>query len=85
MELYLITTVTNGRNLSLEYRMIEMKTDMRKNFCKKNKERIVNTVSLINLVSKYNIKIKGNRVIMPNSEVARKFYKELFSVNMSVF
>lgn len=75
--LYLIETANNGRGNALEYKMIEAKKDMRKRFCKENKDSIINTIELITLISKYKIQIKDNRVIMPSGEVGYKFGREL--------
>lgn len=79
MNLYLIETITNGRNNKtvLEYKMVEKKKDMRTKFCKENESMIVSPVVLISLISKYKIQVKDDRVIMQNGEIAYKFRKEL--------
>lgn len=75
MKLYLIKTITNGKDLGLEYKMVYEKEDMRKSFCKEHKNDIVNPIDLINAVNTVGAIIKENRVIMPNGSIAYKFCK----------
>lgn len=69
-KLYLIPTVTTNTGLPMEYRMILHKEDYRHFFCKENKDRIVNPIFLCNMISNYRVRVKGDRVIMPNANIA---------------
>lgn len=78
MKIYLIPTVkaSNGKTI-LEYRIVETKRDMRKKFCKENENRIVSARAISSAISKCNVVVKGERVILPSAEEARKFCEEI--------
>ena len=81
MTMYLIPTVTNGgsgkKSIVLEYNLVERKRDMRFKFCKENKNNIISKEILEKLTYKYSVKIKGNKIIMPNGDTAYRFGREL--------
>lgn len=75
-QLYLIKTATTSNSeIGMEYKMIYENVDMRKTFCKKNKESIINPISLINAVQQVGAQIKGDRVIMKNGKMSYDFSK----------
>jgi hypothetical protein len=78
MKIYLIPTVkaSNGKTI-LEYRIVEAKRDMRKKFCKENENNIVTARVIASAVAKCNVIIKGERVILPSADEARKFSEEI--------
>lgn len=78
MKIYLIPTVKSSKGKTiLEYKIVEMKRDMRKKFCKKNENNIVTATAVASAVAKCNVIIKGERVILPSAYEARKFSEEI--------
>ena len=76
---YLIPTIFGSR-VAMEYRIITRKRDMRTRFCKKNEKYIINTDVLNNLVNKYDLIIKDERLIARNGKQAYAFSKALKEV-----
>ena len=76
---YLIPTVFGSR-IVMEYRIITRKRDMRTRFCKKNEKYIIDTDVLNNLVNKYDLIIKDERLIARNGKQAYAFSRELKEV-----
>ena len=75
---YLIPTVFGSR-IVMEYRIITRKRDMRTRFCKRNEKYIINTDVLKNIVDKYDLIVKGERLITRNGKQAYVFSKALKS------
>ena len=75
---YLIPAVFGSR-VTMEYRIITRKRDMRTKFCKKNEKYIIDTDVLNNLVNKYNLIIKDERLIARNGKQAYAFSRVLKS------
>ena len=73
MTTYLLPTVLTGKNLPMEYRIVERKRDMRTKFCKKHESNIIDRDTLDEFIKCYNILVKGDRVIMKDSKQARIF------------
>ena len=64
----------------MEYRIITHKRDMRTRFCKRNEKYIIDTDVLNNLVNKYNLIIKDERLIVRNGKQAYAFSRALKEV-----
>ena len=79
MTTYLIPTIFGSR-VTMEYRIITRKRDMRTRFCKKNEKYIIDTDVLNNLVNKYDLIIKDERLIARNGKQAYAFSKALKEV-----
>lgn len=77
MTTYLIPTVTNGKKLVLEYRVVRRKKDMRTSFCKVNEKNIVDSWGLTKAILNNKMIVKDDRVIAPNGGSAFRFKKEL--------
>ena len=75
---YLIPTVFGSR-VAMENRIVICKRDMRTRFCKKNEKYIIDTDVLNNLVNKYNLIIKDERLIARNGKQAYAFSRVLKS------
>ena len=75
---YLIPTVFGSR-VTMEYRIIICKRDMRTRFCKKNEKYIIDTDVLNNLIDKYNLIVKNERLITRNGKQAYVFSRALKS------
>ena len=75
---YLIPTIFGSR-IAMEYRIITRKRDMRTRFCKKNEKYIIDTDVLNNLVNKYDLIIKDERLIARNGKQAYVFSRALKS------
>ena len=73
MTTYLLPTVLAGKNLPIEYRIIERKKDMRTKFCRENEKYIIDRDTLNEYIREYNIKVKEDRVIMKDGRQARIF------------
>ena len=78
MTTYLIPTIFGSR-IAMEYRIITRKRDMRTRFWKKKKKYIINTDVLNNLINKYNLIVKGERLIAKNGKQAYVFSRALKS------
>ena len=78
MTTYLIPTIFGSR-IAMEYRIITRKRDMRTRFCKKNEKYIIDTDVLNNLVNKYNLIVKDERLITRNGKQAYAFSRALKS------
>ena len=76
MTTYLIPTIFGSR-VTMEYRIITRKRDMRTRFCKKNEKYIIDTDVLNNLINKYNLIVKDERLITKNGKQAYAFSKVL--------
>ena len=76
---YLIPAVFGSR-IAMEYRIITRKRDMRTKFCKKNEKHIIDTDVLNNLVNKYNLIVKDERLIARNGKQAYAFSRALKEV-----
>ena len=79
MTTYLIPTVFGSR-VTMEYKIVTCKRDMRTRFCKKNEKYIIDTDVLNNLVNKYDLIIKDKRLIARNGKQAYAFSRELKEV-----
>ena len=79
MTIYLIPAVFGSR-IAMEYRIITRKRDMRTRFCKKNEKYIIDTDMLNNLVNKYNLIVKDERLITKNGKQAYAFSRALKEV-----
>ena len=73
MTTYLLPTVLTGKNLPMEYRIVERKRDMRTKFCKKHESNIIDRYTLDEFNRTHNIIVKGDRVIMKNGKQAKTF------------
>ena len=73
MTTYLLPTVLTGKNLPMEYRIVECKRDMRTKFCKKHESNIIDRYTLDEFNRTHNILVKGDRVIMKNGKQAKTF------------
>ena len=73
MTTYLLPTVLAGKNLTIEYRIVERKKDMRTKFCRENEKYIIDRDTLNEYIREYNIKVKEDRVIMKDGRQARIF------------
>ena len=73
MTTYLLPTVLAGKNLPIEYRIVERKKDMRTKFCMENEKYIIDRDTLNEYIREYNIKVKEDRVIMKDGRQARIF------------
>ena len=78
MTTYLIPTIFGSR-IAMEYRIITRKRDMRTRFCKRNEKYIIDTDVLNNLVNKYNLIVKDERLITRNGKQAYVFSRALKS------
>lgn len=76
IETYLVKRVTSG-NLAMEYQVVRMKPDMRKKFCKKHQEDIVDCWELVKAILQHGMKVKDNRVIAPNGKTAYEFSRTI--------
>ena len=76
---YLMPTIFGSR-IAMEYRIITRKRDMRTRFCKKNEKYIIDTDVLNNLVNKYDLIIKDERLIARNGKQAYAFSRTLKEV-----
>ena len=76
---YLTPTIFGSR-IAMEYRIITRKRDMRTRFCKKNEKYIIDTDVLNNLVNKYDLIIKDERLITRNGKQAYVFSRALKEV-----
>lgn len=79
MTTYLIPTVFGSR-VTMEYRIITRKRDMRTKFCKRNEKYIIDTDVLNNLVNKYDLIVKDERLIARNGKQAYVFSRALKEV-----
>ena len=79
LQTYLIPTIFGSR-IAMEYRIVTRKRDMRTRFCKKNEKYIIDTDVLNNLIDKYNLIIKDERLITKNGKQAYAFSRELKEV-----
>lgn len=75
---YLIPTVFGSR-VAMEYRIVICKRDMRTRFCKRNEKYIINTDVLNNLIDKYDLIVKNERLIARNGKQAYVFSRALKS------
>ena len=75
---YLIPTVFGSR-VAMEYRIIIRKRDMRTRFCKRNEKYIIDTDVLNNLIDKYDLIVKNERLITRNGKQAYIFSRALKS------
>lgn len=75
---YLIPTVFGSR-ITMEYRIITCKRDMRTKFCKRNEKYIIDTNVLNNLIDKYDLIVKDERLITRNGKQAYIFSRALKS------
>ena len=75
---YLIPTVFGSR-VTMEYRIVICKRDMRTRFCKRNEKYIINTDVLNNLIDKYDLIVKNERLITRNGKQAYVFSRALKS------
>lgn len=73
---YLIPTVFGSR-ITMEYRIITCKRDMRTKFCKRNEKYIIDTNVLNNLIDKYDLIVKDERLITRNGKQAYVFSRAL--------
>ena len=64
----------------MEYRIITRKSDMRTKFCKRNEKYIIDTDVLNNLVNKYDLIVKDERLITRNGKQAYVFSRALKEV-----
>lgn len=78
MKTYLVPATTNGKDAIMEYRIYERKEDMRTRFCKENKNNTVDVIKMLNAIKNNLMIVKGNRIIAPTAEAARKFRKEVY-------
>ena len=90
-QFYLLHTVTNSKNIPLEYSLIKRKRDMRFKFCKVHDKDIIDFEFLAKLIHKHNMEVKpinnfyglniNNmplvRIIAPNGKTAYEFYRDL--------
>lgn len=76
---YLIPTVFGSR-ITMEYRIITCKRDMRTKFCKRNEKYIIDTNVLNNLIDKYDLIVKDERLITRNGKQAYVFSRALKEV-----
>lgn len=74
MTTYLLPTVLTGKNLPMEYRIVECKRDMRTRFCKENEKYIIDRDTLNEYIREYGIRVKGDRVMMKDGKQARIFH-----------
>ena len=74
MTTYLLPTVLTGKNLPMEYRIVERKRDMRTRFCKENEKYIIDRDTLNEYIREYGIRVKGDRVIMKDGKQASIFH-----------
>ena len=74
MTTYLLPTVLTGKNLPMEYRIVERKRDMRTRFCKQNEKYIIDRDTLNEYIREYGIRVKGDRVIMKDGKQASIFH-----------
>ena len=74
MTTYLLPTVLAGKNLPIEYRIIERKKDMRTKFCRENEKCIIDRDTLNEYIREYGIRVKGDRVIMKDGKQASIFH-----------
>ena len=74
MTTYLLPTVLTGKNLPMEYRIVECKRDMRTRFCKQNEKYIIDRDTLNEYIREYGIRVKGDRVIMKDGKQASIFH-----------
>ena len=79
MTTYLIPTVFGSR-ITMEYRIVICKRDMRTKFCKKNEKYIIDTDVLNKLIDKYDLIIKDERLIVRNGKQAYAFSRALKEV-----
>ena len=79
MTTYLMPTIFGSR-IAMEYKIITRKRDMRTRFCKKNEKYIIDTDMLNNLVNKYNLIVKDERLIAKNGKQAYAFSRALKEV-----
>ena len=75
---YLIPTVFGSR-VTMEYRIVICKRDMRTRFCKRNEKYVIDTDVLNNLIDKYNLIVKDERLITRNGKQAYVFSRALKS------
>ena len=75
---YLIPTIFGSR-VTIEYRIVICKRDMRTRFCKKNEKYIIDTDVLNNLIDKYDLIVKNERLITRNGKQAYVFSRALKS------
>lgn len=75
---YLIPT-TFGSRVAMEYRIVICKRDMRTRFCKRNEKYIIDTDVLNNLIDKYDLIVKDERLITKNGKQAYVFSRALKS------
>lgn len=81
--LYICPVVFIGSNkkVAIEYRFQKRKLDRRTRFFKHNKNYIVKDFeNAKKVLSKFDMKIKDNRIILPNGKIAFSFYKTLQNV-----
>lgn len=76
-QFYLLHSVTNSKNIPLEYSLVKRKRDMRFKFCKVHDKDIIDIEFLANLIHKHNMIFKGLRIIAPNGKTAYEFYRDL--------
>lgn len=75
MALYLLSSVTNGNGLTMEFKLVDHKKDMRTTFCKLNRDCEVDPMSLVQAISELSLYIKNDRIIFSSSLQARAFAK----------
>ena len=76
---YLMPTIFGSR-IAMEYRIITRKRDMRTKFCKRNEKYIIDIDVLNNLVNKYDLIVKDERLITKNGKQAYAFSRALKEV-----
>ena len=76
---YLIPTIFGSR-IAMEYKIVICKRDMRTRFCKKNEKYIIDTDVLNNLINKYDLIVKDERLITKNGKQAYAFSRALKEV-----
>lgn len=74
MTTYLLPTILTGKNLPMEYRIVECKRDMRTRFCKENEKYIIDRDTLNEYIREYGIRVKGDRVMMKDGKQASIFH-----------
>ena len=79
MTTYLMPAVFGSR-IAMEYKIVICKRDMRTRFCKKNEKYIIDMDVLNNLVNKYDLIIKDERLIAKNGKQAYTFSRALKEV-----
>lgn len=78
-----VVFIGNSKKIAMEYRFHKRKLDRRTRFYKQNKNYIIKDFTEAEKVlndKKFNLKLKDNRIILPNGKTAFSFYKTLQNV-----